>query len=261
MSYSWYRVDGSFIQHPKTLALQAALNEPLADAYVVRLWSWVHCYAPTGRIPSRVTAQLESAIGWRGSPNLLIQTLTEVGFLEPVSDGFLVHDWCDYQGVFAQKAKKDAAKKRQRRRRAVTPPVTPLSRVTAPPTRRDETNETKQTNETQAATAPPPAAKNLPTAITPPTSPPDGWMGEDFWRWAESTRQTAGCPPQGPPHPAKLSGWWSTARAMCEVEPLQDAFLNFGDDAYWQAQKPALPFGGFMAQWNKYLNVGRRDAS
>ncbi len=141
MSYSWFRVDGSFVLHPKTLALCEALKEPLADAYVTRLWSWVHCYAPTGHIPSRVTGQIESALRWRGEPNLLIKTMTEVGWLEPVSDGFLVHDWADYQAVFAQKAKKDAAKKRQRRRRshaAVTPPVTPLSRVTAPPTRRDE---------------------------------------------------------------------------------------------------------------------------
>ncbi|MBK7865251.1 MAG: conserved phage C-terminal domain-containing protein [Archangiaceae bacterium] len=139
MGYSWFRVDGGFALHPKTLALCDALNEPLADAYILRLWSWVHCYAPTGHIPSRVTGQIESAVRWRGAPGQLIKACTEVGWLEPVSDGFLVHDWHDYQAVFAQKAKKDAAKKRQRRRRAVTPAVTPPSRVTAPPTRRDET--------------------------------------------------------------------------------------------------------------------------
>ncbi len=68
MGYSWFRVDGGFAQHPKTLALCAALKEPLADAYVMRLWSWAHCYAPTGFIQARVTVQLEAALRWTGEP-------------------------------------------------------------------------------------------------------------------------------------------------------------------------------------------------
>ncbi len=140
-------------QHPKALALCAELDEPLADAYVTRLWSWAQRYAPDGRISARTSTQLESALGWRGSITVLVSALVKCGWLDEVSDALLVHDWADHQAYFAEKAKKDANKKRQRRRRAVTlsvtGTVTHLSRVTAPPTRRtDETDVTNETNET-----------------------------------------------------------------------------------------------------------------
>lgn len=114
-----------------------------------------------------------------------------------------------------------------------------------------------------AASLQPPAAEKRtpPTAIIPPTTPPELWLSDDFWRWAESRRRTAGCQPQGPPHPSKLQAWWSTARALTETPELQQAFLNFGDDKHWQHEKPALPFGAFMAQWNDFLPLRKRNAS
>lgn len=100
-----------------------------------------------------------------------------------------------------------------------------------------------------------------PTAIAPPTTSPADWLAEDFWRWAESKRRTAGCPPQGPPDPRKLSAWWSTARQLVEAPELQEAFLRFGDDPHWQHEKPPLPFAAFMSQWNDFLPLRKRNAS
>jgi hypothetical protein len=41
---------------------------------------------------------------------------------------------------------------------------------------------------------------------------------------------------------------------------LQEAFYRFGEDAYWQARTPPLPFAGFISQWGKYLPAGGADA-
>jgi hypothetical protein len=185
MGYSWFRVDGGFSQHPKTLALCDALKEPLADAYVVRLWSWVHCYAPTGHVLSRVTGALEAALRWQGAPGLLITTMTEVGFLDPVSDGLLVHDWADYQAVFAEKAKRNAALKRQKRKRrhaSVTRDVTHLSRVTAPPTDETRRDETRR----DIFSAPPAKKPREPKPVDPRFAPLIGRLRADFLELAGS---------------------------------------------------------------------------
>lgn len=122
--------------------------------------------------------------------------------------------------------------------------------------RREVRGETGEVRGDQSA----PAAEKLkPSAVTPPTSDPVCWVGDDFWRWAEAKRQASGCPPQGPPHATKLSKWWSEALGLIngDVKAMQEAFYRFGEDKHWQGERPALPFGAFMAKWNDFLPVRR----
>lgn len=118
MGYSWYRVDSAFVRHPKTLALKVELNNPLADAYINRLWAWAQVYAPSGRISAALIGGLESELGWTGSSGSLAAALEKTGWLDRVGNDFEVHDWADLQGFHVKKAKKDADKKRKRRARA-----------------------------------------------------------------------------------------------------------------------------------------------
>lgn len=116
MAFSWFAVDNSVVDHPKVMRLAACLNEPLALAYVIRLWAWAQKYAPMGLIDADIAPELERAIGWKGEPGALIDAAAKVGLLDRMAAGFLVHDWEEHQGALVQKSKRDAELKRKRRR-------------------------------------------------------------------------------------------------------------------------------------------------
>lgn len=156
MSYSWYRTDSAYHRHPKMLALKAELKEPMADAYVSRLWSWTQVYAPSGTFSAALIDGLESELGWTGSRGSLAAALEKTGWLDREGSDVFVHDWPDLQGFHVKKARKDADKKRKRRHRASARTERGQNALsatvvvrTAPPTDgRDGRNETDATNET-----------------------------------------------------------------------------------------------------------------
>lgn len=99
-----------------------------------------------------------------------------------------------------------------------------------------------------------PDRRDVPRMVTEPDTPPDEWTGEEFWRWAQWKRQeAAGLPAERLPDFRKLGVWWSSARMGHATNALQEAFLRFGDDPYWQGKTPPLPFGGFMSQWDRFV--------
>lgn len=95
-----------------------------------------------------------------------------------------------------------------------------------------------------------------------PESPPEGWDADEFFSWfqAERVEGVEGLLQERPPHPRRLSAWWSEARGQCTVEQLQAAAHRFGDDPYWRRGKPPIPFGGFMSQWSRFVTPEARDA-
>ena len=102
--------------------------------------------------------------------------------------------------------------------------------------------------------APPPASRVW--TVKAPDTPAEAWTGDDFWRWAQSRRQAGGLVPEKPPHPRKLSVWWSEARLLCEAPVLKEAFLRFGSDPHWERAAPAFPFGAFLTQWSNFVPQG-----
>jgi hypothetical protein len=94
-----------------------------------------------------------------------------------------------------------------------------------------------------------------------PTTPPEAWEGLDFWRWTQDRRQASGYLPERPPHPRKVSSWWSEARTVVpEVKRLKAAYYAFGEDPFWRAQAPPFPFAGFMSQWERFVPPVEEDA-
>lgn len=143
-----------------------------------------------------------------------------------------------------------------------TPVRTPAEPATERPPNVEATeiqpsgHRTSDSVELLKATTAPEVVETGPLIVEPPDSPPDTWLGEDFWRWAQAKRQAAGfVAERRRPHPRALSAWYSTALATLEtdVERLMEAFYRFGENQYWQQQTPALPFAGFMAQWDKFV--------
>lgn len=107
----WFKLAGDFFAHPKTLELQAEIQDPAADVYVVRMWAYVSRVAASGRLQGRnVVTVLERAVGWQGEPGRLAAALLQVGFLQQEPDALIVHDWAAWQGAHVAKVDKDRAR-------------------------------------------------------------------------------------------------------------------------------------------------------
>lgn len=120
----WIPLDVSFPRGRKAVALGIATSTPLAWAYVVQLWAWAAENARNGEVtgPDSV-AVLEHAAGWTGAPGVLVEcmALPHIALLDPLSNGFKIHDWEKHTGkhiVSAQsKAETNAQKQAEWRLR------------------------------------------------------------------------------------------------------------------------------------------------
>lgn len=96
-----------------------------------------------------------------------------------------------------------------------------------------------------------------PTSAPPPVRAPDDPLesGAAFFAQVQVERAQGGLPREKPPHPSKLSAWWS--EMLLELngrsELVVAAYRGFARDAFWRDKAPPLPFPGFMSQWRKYV--------
>lgn len=121
MSAKWMRIETDFVDHPKVQRLAAAIqdDESRAGWFVLRVWSWLSRFCPTGHVQDCDRAALEGAAGWRGEAGELVNALVFVGFLETnKGGGFDAHDWADHQGRVATNAQKERERKRAYRLKA-----------------------------------------------------------------------------------------------------------------------------------------------
>lgn len=119
MSAKWMRIETDFVDHPKVMRLAAHLQVPEAVAgwYVMRAWSWVSRFCPTGQVRDIDGTALESACKWRGTDGNLIEALVASQWFEEwdidgTRAGIEAHDWPEHQGCVAAKAAKERERKR-----------------------------------------------------------------------------------------------------------------------------------------------------
>lgn len=124
MAFSWFKLDASMRQHPKTLALQRALGDRGGWRWPVALWMWCASSCPSGFVShgrgadvrtdgaGRAGDLIEDAVGWDGKAGVLASALLDCGFLDPTDDGLQVHNWADNNAAHADRRKKDAERKR-----------------------------------------------------------------------------------------------------------------------------------------------------
>jgi hypothetical protein len=116
----WIPLAVDFPDSRKAVALGVALGNPLAWAYVVRLWTWAARNAQDGRVegPDAV-AVIEHAACWNGSPGAFVEaaSLPHIALLDHTERGFSVHDWADHCGAHVEKREKDRARMRASRKR------------------------------------------------------------------------------------------------------------------------------------------------
>lgn len=130
----WIRVNTGLPTHPKALDLAELVQEPLAWAYVARLWMWAISNAQSGVVrginPRRT---IEAAAGWTGEPGALAAGLIRVGFVDELDDGACsLHDWDEHNGRAVERAKSEAERLREyrdrKREERVTQPRTDSDR-------------------------------------------------------------------------------------------------------------------------------------
>ncbi|QRK06035.1 hypothetical protein JQX13_38810 [Archangium violaceum] len=120
----WFKLFSEFTEHPKTLALQAELEHPEADAFVLRMWCYLAKAAPTGCLTGRhAGVVLERAIRWTGQPGRFVEAALAVGFLEREGDNLVAHHWAEVQGAHVAKVERDR-KKPDGKRASRQPPAT-----------------------------------------------------------------------------------------------------------------------------------------
>lgn len=113
----WIRIDGGLTFHWKLIDLRTRLVEPLAEAYLQRLWLWCHDNAPDGVLLGLDPATaIETAMLWKGTAGVLTNALIESGFITRDESGALhVHDWDEHNGKHIKKAKADARRAKKNR--------------------------------------------------------------------------------------------------------------------------------------------------
>lgn len=114
--------------------------------------------------------------------------------------------------------------------------------------------EVEQGSGSGGGSTPPPVVRELsPVVFVKPDKPPDLWTSDDFYAWAQFKRQEAGFVGERQ-RPRGLGAWFSAALMTLggDIGALQEAFYRFGDDKFWQAKTPPLPFAGFVSQWDRF---------
>lgn len=271
MGLPWIPVHTNLPGHPKAIALGLALKNKRAWTHLVQLWLWAGEHCPTGRVSARsAEALVEHAAGWEGEAGAFFAAASEVGWLDRDADGAVtLHDWDEHNAAHVEKRERDAARQRARRgghgatkrghKRDTS--VTEGGRAATVAGEKEKEREKEIEKETYVRTSPPVGVPVLPEK---PEKPDDAWDGMDFWAWAQAKRREAGLQPERRPNERTVSVWWSQAHMQgATPKALRRAFIAFGNDPFWTAKdkKPPVPFGGFLSQWERFVEPGVTHAA
>lgn len=120
---AWLHSYQEIRDHPKTFRLARKLGVSRREAIGVLhlLWWWAMDYAPDGSLARYETEALADACLWEGDARLLVEALSEAGWLDhDEAAGYAIHDWAEYTGALMQSRAnaREANTERMRRARA-----------------------------------------------------------------------------------------------------------------------------------------------
>ena len=90
-----FRITVGFFFHPKTLRLQSELGDSGILA-LIRLWEHTATHRWDGVLMEYTPRMIGDVVRWAGNPRRLVNVLVDIGFLDKVDGGYLVHDWPDH---------------------------------------------------------------------------------------------------------------------------------------------------------------------
>lgn len=254
MSYIAFELDA--LNKAPAVARAARVSEDSIIGGLARMWAYAF------REQADTLSRLQVA-GFFDVQADVVPALMAFGFIEENGEGFRVRGADRYKRVSDARrkgAEKTNAAKRERavERRSSDAQATlksvderALNDALTPST------EHRTPNTITTTTVAPEPKQRLAVVYAKPDKEPDLWLAEDFFAWAQWKRQEAGLMGEKQ-RPRDLGSWFSVALMELggNVEVLQEAFYRFGDDKFWQAKTPALPFAGFMSQWERFIPRG-----
>lgn len=288
----WFKVFVGVPDHKKVTRLMALLNNPLADAYVVRLWNHCAAHQPEGVFPADSAAfEVERAVRWDGARGELFAAFVTTGLLDVCGDTVEVHDWKTEQGAHVAKAVKDAEKPDGRKgpkpRRSKTIPPQPIDTSSTSPPKiprdivdevsrecRGESREKRvekiQTPSESVGGANAPAQPASPVQRDIPGTEPSQADSREptradraFAEWAAEEREPH-LPPDAPRERKLQRHQWAklgeALRGHGELL-LQHAFrLYLTQEDPWPREH-GFPLGHFVSEWPKWVRNAQADAS
>jgi len=94
----YLNLDLEYFDHPKTRRLVGLLGRN-AEVLPLRLWNYCgRFHSEDGRLTGYSAQEIESLVEWWGRPGEALSAMIKVGFIQPLSDGFIIHDWKNHQG-------------------------------------------------------------------------------------------------------------------------------------------------------------------
>jgi hypothetical protein len=114
----YLEIDEDFPTHPKSVRLCAALNNPVAWAYMIKLWSWARKYQKDGDLSAYTPEEIEVAVGWAKVDGKFYAAAVRVGFIdemEPTGAEVIqrwLHNWLARTGGAIRRMDDEATRKR-----------------------------------------------------------------------------------------------------------------------------------------------------
>lgn len=86
------RLSISFLDHPETIKLKRSLGWEGVEC-LIRLWCWAAQNKPDGDLAGLNREYIALVSGWRKSPDVFIETLVELRFLDTTGFFYKLEDW------------------------------------------------------------------------------------------------------------------------------------------------------------------------
>ena len=128
---AWMELHDTLPDHPKVICAAAALGMD-KDTFVgklVRLWVWALNHRESGRLLEGELETVAEVMRCQERPAALVAALVEVGLLDRVRGGYVIHDWEQYVSMLMAKREERRSQTRQRvqryREKALREPAGP----------------------------------------------------------------------------------------------------------------------------------------
>ena len=114
---AWIESHQELRNNPKTRKLARSLNIsiPAVIGHLQCLWWWATDYAQNGDLSRYDANDIADAMMWEGDPDILVEAMITIGFIDEDENGRKIHDWYDYAGRLIEKRKANCARSRRAR--------------------------------------------------------------------------------------------------------------------------------------------------
>lgn len=122
---AWLESHQGLARHLKTkrLARKLGISIPAVIGHLHLLWWWAMDNLPDGCLSLLEPEDIAEEMMWTEDANVLLDALTEVGFIDDIEGTLYIHDWHDYIGKLVDKRKKDSERKRTSREQSKQRPT------------------------------------------------------------------------------------------------------------------------------------------